>query len=56
LIEFAPDAPVGLHRFFRLKADLEQLLAISVCLVEASAVRNPYVLADINGGRGTIYG
>jgi hypothetical protein len=31
-------------------------LGIGVDLVEASAVRNPYVLADINRSRRTIYG
>ena len=56
LIEFAPDTPVDLHRFFGLKTDLEQVLGIGVDLVEASAVRNPYVLADINRSRRTIYG
>ena len=56
MIEFAPDTPVDLHRFFGLKTDLDQVLGIGVDLVEAAAVRNPYVLADINRSRRTIYG
>ena len=56
LIEFAPEASVDLHRFFGIKADLEELLGLSVDLVEPDAVRNPYVLADINRNRQSIYG
>lgn len=56
MIEFAPDTPVDLHRFFGLKTDLDQVLGIGVDLVEAAAVRNPYVLADINRSRRTIFG
>ncbi len=51
LIEFAPDASVDLHIFFGLKTDLESLLGLGVDLVEASAIRNPCVLADINRNR-----
>jgi predicted nucleotidyltransferase len=56
LIEFAPDASVDFHSFFGLKTDLESLLGLGVDLVEASAMRNPYVLADINHNRRSIYG
>ena len=56
LIEFAPDASVDLRSFYGLKADLEQLLGLRVDLVEPTAIRNPYVLADINQSRQSIYG
>lgn len=56
LIEFAPDAPADLHRFFGVKAELEQLLGLSVDLVEPGAIRNPYVLAEINRHRQGVYG
>jgi predicted nucleotidyltransferase len=56
LIEFAPDVSVDLHRFFGFKTDLEQLLSLSVDLVEPAAIRNPYMLADINRSRQSIYG
>ena len=56
LIEFAPDAPVDLHSFFGLKTNLELLLGLGVDLVEVSSIRNPYVLADINRSRQSIYG
>jgi hypothetical protein len=56
LIEFAPNDPADLHRFFGVKAELEQLLGLSVDLVEPGAIRNPYVLADINRNRLSIYG
>ena len=55
LIEFAPDAQLGLDSFFGAKADLEKLLGRSVDLVEPSAVRNPYVLASINRNREAVY-
>lgn len=55
LVEFAPDAQPGLESFFGAKAALEKLLCRSVDLVEAGAVRNPYVLASINRNREAIY-
>lgn len=55
LIEFDPDAHVGLVEFFGIKAELEALLGRSVDLVESSAVRNPYVLASINQHRELVY-
>lgn len=55
LVEFAPGKPVGLNTFFGAKAALEQLLKREVDLVEAAAVRNPYLLADINRHRETVY-
>ena len=56
LIEFAPDAPADLDRFFGFKAELEKLLGINVDLVEQGAIKNPYVLADINRSRQSLYG
>jgi uncharacterized protein len=56
LIEFDPEGFTDLHSFFGVKAELEKLLGLSVDLVEAGAVRNPYVLADINRSRQSIYG
>jgi len=55
LIEFAPDVQPGLDTFFGAKAALEALLGRSVDLVEPGAVRNPYVLANINRNREAIY-
>ena len=55
LVEFAPDAQPGMETFFGAKADLEKLLGRGVDLVEAGAVRNPYVLASINRNREAIY-
>ena len=55
LIEFAPDAPPDLHRFFGAKAELEQLLGRAVDLVERDAVRNPYVRAAMEQNRQSVY-
>ena len=51
LVEFASGVQPGLHAIFGAKADLEALLGRRVDLVdlvEPGAVRNPYVLANIN--------
>jgi uncharacterized protein len=56
LIEFATKDSADLHSFFGIKAELEELLGLSVDLVETGAVRNPYVLADINRSRQSVYG
>ena len=56
LVEFAPEPSSDLHRFFGVKADLERLLGVAVDLVEHSAIRNPYVLAEINRSRRSVYG
>ena len=55
LVEFAADVQAGLDTFFGAKTALEALLGRGVDLVEAGAVRNPYVLASINRNRETIY-
>jgi predicted nucleotidyltransferase len=55
LVEFAPDAEVGLATFFGAKTDLEKLLGRGVDLVEPGAIRNPYVLTSINRSRESVY-
>lgn len=55
LVEFSADRPTDLGRFFGAKSALEQLLGRSVDLIESGAVRNPYVLADINRSRQPVY-
>lgn len=55
LVEFATDVSIGLDTFFGAKADLESLLGRSVDLVEAGAIRNPFVLADIHRHRESVY-
>lgn len=55
LVEFLPTTQPGLNEFFGAKADLEQILGRAVDLVQATAVRNPYVLASINQSRELVY-
>jgi len=55
LVEFDPAARPGLSAYFGAKSALETLLGRPVDLVEAGAVRNPYVLEDINRCKETIY-
>jgi uncharacterized protein len=55
LVEFLPSTQPGLDEFFGAKADLEALLGRGVDLVQAKAVRNPYVLASINQSRELVY-
>lgn len=55
LVEFARGTRPGLAAFFGAKTDLEQLLGRGVDLVESGAVRNPYVLANINRHREAVY-
>jgi predicted nucleotidyltransferase len=54
-VEFSPEAPADLHRFFGIKSELETLLGRGVDLIEPDAVRNPFVLASINQHRESIY-
>ncbi|MDT4849335.1 hypothetical protein FQZ97_834530 [compost metagenome] len=54
-MEFAPGVHPDLNSFFGAKSDLEQLLGRGVDLVEPGAVRNPYVLANINRHREAVY-
>ena len=55
LVEFLPTTQPGLNEFFGAKADLEKILGRAVDLVQANAVRNPYVLASINQSRELVY-
>ena len=57
LVEFA-ELPMtgGLATYFDLKDALEHLFLRDVDLVEADAVRNPYVRADIDRHKQLLYG
>ena len=56
LVEFAP-LPSGAYAtaFFGFKAALEQLFGLSVDLVVASAIRNPYFLESIEQSKALLY-
>lgn len=55
LVEFLPTTQPGLNEFFGAKADLGKILGRAVDLVQAKAVRNPYVLVSINQSRELVY-
>ncbi|SRR6266545_4525850 len=56
LVEFLDgDRRPGLDDYFGLKNGLEQLLGRSVDLVMPEAVTNPYLRADIERNRTTVY-
>jgi putative transposase len=56
LVEFQAEARLPpLQQFFGLNEALEQLLGRRVDLIEAGAVRNPYLLARMNEARELIY-
>lgn len=55
LIEFASDARPDLHSVYGVQSELETLLGRPVDLVEAGAVRNPYVLDAINRQRENVH-
>jgi predicted nucleotidyltransferase len=57
LVEFVPgnDLPF-FRRFFGLTEALEKLLGRPVDLVEAEAVRNPYIRASIDRAREVVFG
>ena len=55
LVEFASGVQPGVNAIFAAKADLEALLGRGVDLVEPGAVRNPYVLANINRDHEVIF-
>lgn len=55
LVEFTPGARGGLESYFGLKTGLEALLHREVDLVEAGAVRNPHLLAEIDRAREVVY-
>lgn len=55
LVEFADDAPRTLSRHFRFKGALEALVDHPVDLLEASALRTPFVIASIQASRAELY-
>ena len=55
LVAFAPGVSVGLDTFFGAKADLAQLPGRDVDLVEAGAIRNPFVPSDIDQSRESVH-
>jgi predicted nucleotidyltransferase len=56
LVEFAPETRwPALEQFFGLADALQQLLGRPVDLIEAGAVRNPFVLQGINRSRERVY-
>ena len=57
LVEFAPDSQYpALAEYFDFNEALASLLGCPVDLVMVGAVRNPYILADIEQSRELIYG
>lgn len=55
LIQLDPHAHIGLSEYFAAKGELERILGREVDLVEASAIRNPYLRADIDRLRELVY-
>jgi uncharacterized protein len=55
LVEFAEDAPRTLDHYFGFKAALEALLGRAVDLVEAGALRNPFVIESIEATKEDLY-
>jgi predicted nucleotidyltransferase len=55
VVEFEPRARKGFESYFAVKRALEELLRRHVDLIEAGALRNPYVIASINAAREVIY-
>ena len=57
LVEFESDPEAqSFKNYFDLKEALELLLGRPVDLVEAGAVRNPYLRASMEGSRESVYG
>ena len=55
LVEFNFGSQEVLDTYFGLKHALEELLQRDVDLVESGALRNPYLLADIDRAREVVY-
>lgn len=56
LVAFEPGSRLSpLEQFFGLAEALERLLGRPVDLVEPGAIKNPFVLADINQAREVVY-
>lgn len=57
VVEFQPMTPQEhAESYFGLIEDLEELFGKRVDLVEAGAVRNPYLRREIEAGQETLYG
>jgi hypothetical protein len=56
LVEFEPGRPDAFGAYFGLKESLEALLGRPVDLIEAGAVRNPYLRASIARHREPLFG
>lgn len=54
-MEFEADAQRDLESYFSAKAALEDVLQRKVALLERGAVRNPYLLREIENGRETLH-
>ncbi len=56
LVEFEAHERGGFDdEYLRLRAELEQLLARPIDLIEARAVRNPYLIASLNRTKQLLY-
>lgn len=56
LVDFKPGGDLPpLEQFFGLSSALERLLGRPVDLVERGAIKNPFILADIDQAREVIY-
>ncbi|WP_212754660.1 nucleotidyltransferase family protein [Nakamurella aerolata] len=55
LVEFADSAPQTLSHYFRFKGALEALVDRSVDLVEAGALRNPFIIESIEASKEDLY-
>lgn len=56
LVEYVRPARLGpLEEYFGLREALAELLGRDVDLVEPGAIRNPYLLTDINRSREIVY-
>lgn len=55
LVEFVPEADIGIAEFFAAKSELEHVLGREVDLVQRKAIRNPFILADIDRFRELLY-
>lgn len=56
VVDFEPHEPGGFDDVhFKLLADLESLLGRSVDLIDAKALRNPYMIASVNRTKRMLY-
>ncbi len=56
LVDFQPDSPMGpFHQYFDFLEDLKRLFGRPVDLVEASAMKNPYFIRNIQSSRRLLY-